>query len=65
MNSNYYGDSVCGHNYSRTRLVRTRDTTHFGLVHTHFSEPEFIHYIDFYAISTRLVRTCGWYYLEF
>ena len=32
--------------YSRTRLVRT-----------HFSEPEFIYYIDSYVISTRLVRT--------
>ena len=30
--------------YSRTRLVRT-----------HFSEPEFIYYINFNVISTRLV----------
>ena len=48
--------------YSRTRLVRTRDTTYFGLVcSTHFSEPEFIYYIDSYAISTMLVRTYGYY----
>ena len=45
--------------YSRTRLVRTRDTTYFGLVRTHFSEPEFIYYIDSYVISIRLVRTYG------
>ena len=37
-------------------VSRTRDTTYFGLVRTHFSEPEFIYYIDFYVISTRLVR---------
>ena len=45
--------------YSRTRLVRTRDKTYFGLVRTHFSEPKFIYYIDSYVISTRLVRTYG------
>ena len=28
--------------YSRTQLVRTRDKTYFGLVRTHFSEPEFV-----------------------
>ena len=44
--------------YSRTRLVRTRDTTYFSLVRT-FSEREFIFYIDAYVISTRLVRTYG------